>query len=88
MISWTFSQLWLGIKDAEMVLDVKRIMELTKYGFPHEPLRDQASHSSLLCILVLGFTLLETMIGHMEESSVSLLQILALGSLSLENGSL
>lgn len=62
MISWTFSQFWLGVKAAEMVLDVERIMEFTKYGLPHEPLRDRAFHSSLLSISsVLGFTVLEIM---------------------------
>lgn len=58
MISWTFSELWPGVKAAELVLDVKRIMEFIKYGLLHEPRRDRAFHTLLLCISALVFTLL------------------------------
>lgn len=68
MISWTFSELPLGVKVAELVLDVKRIMELTKYGLPHEPRRDRAFHTLLLCISALVFTLLDILMVSCKKA--------------------
>lgn len=61
-------ELWLGVKAAELVLDVKRIMELTKYGFPHEPPRDQAFRTLLLCISILVFALLDILMVSCKEA--------------------